>query len=102
MTMSKYNPRYLDASERELLKDVKEMDVRTLKRPTQREQASVRRAARAYVEKETKMNIRIAPSELAQIKERAEGEGLKYQSLVKSVLHKYVTGQLVERSKKVV
>ena len=47
------------------------------------------------------MNIRIAPSELAQIKAKAEREGLRYQTLVKSVLHKYVTGQLVEKTKKV-
>ena len=47
------------------------------------------------------MNIRIASSELAQIKAKAEIEGLKYQTLVKSVLHKYVTGQLVEKAKRV-
>lgn len=29
----------------------------------------------------------------------AAREGLKYQSLVKSVLHKYVTGQLVEHDR---
>ena len=52
-------------------------------------------------EKEAKMNIRIASSELAQIKAKAEIEGLKYQTLVKSVLHKYVTGQLVEKAKRV-
>jgi predicted DNA binding CopG/RHH family protein len=27
-------------------------------------------------------------------------EGLKYQTFVKSVLHKYVTGQLVEKAKR--
>jgi predicted DNA binding CopG/RHH family protein len=43
------------------------------------------------------MDARIAPSELAQIKAKAEGEGLTFQTLVKSVLHKYVTGQLVDR-----
>jgi predicted DNA binding CopG/RHH family protein len=43
------------------------------------------------------MNIRIDPLELDEIKKRAAVEGLKYQSLVKSVLHKYVTGQLIER-----
>jgi len=43
------------------------------------------------------MNIRIDPRELDLIRERAAKEGLKYQTLVKSILHKYATGQLVER-----
>jgi len=53
--------------------------------------------AKDYVKKhETKMNIRISEDELAKIKQRAEREGLKYQTFIKSVLHKYMTGQLVE------
>ncbi len=53
--------------------------------------------AKDYVKKhETKMNIRISKDELEKIKQRAEREGLKYQTFIKSVLHKYITGQLVE------
>ena len=100
--MPKYDPRYLDSEEERLVKDLKTMETKHLKRPGQKEQAKVRRAARAYVAKELKMNIRIDAGELAQIKARAEVEGLKYQTLVKSVLHKYLTGQLVERRKKIV
>jgi predicted DNA binding CopG/RHH family protein len=100
--MAKYDPKHIDPEERALLKDIKRMDARTLKLPTKALQDRVRKAARAYVLKESKMNIRIATTELAQIKQRAEREGLKYQSLVKSVLHKYVTGQLVERDKRIV
>jgi predicted DNA binding CopG/RHH family protein len=99
--MAKYDPRYIDTEERRLVTDLKKMDVAGLKRPTKKEQNRFRRTAAAFVEKEAKMNIRIASTELAQIKAKAQTEGLKYQSLVKSVLHKYVTGQLVERSKKV-
>ncbi len=58
--------------------------------------------AKDYVKKhETKMNIRISEDELAKIKQRAEREGLKYQTFIKSVLHKYMTGQLVEDKTKV-
>jgi predicted DNA binding CopG/RHH family protein len=42
------------------------------------------------------MNIRISSSELEKIKEIALKEGLKYQTFIKSVLHKYITGQLIE------
>lgn len=100
--MARYNPKYIDSDERELVRDIKKMDVKTLKRPTKKEQAYIRKAAEAFVYRESKMNIRIAASELAQIKAKAEGEGLKYQTLVKSVLHKYVTGQLVDRNNKIV
>ncbi len=58
--------------------------------------------AKEYVKKhETKMNIRISKEELDKIKERAEHEGLKYQTFIKSVLHKYITGQLVEDKTKI-
>ena len=98
--MAKYDPRYLDPGERELLRDIKRMDTRGLRRPTAKEQRTIRKAARAFVQKESKMNIRIAPSELDRIKAKARMEGLKYQTLVKSILHKYVTGQLVEKSRR--
>ena len=54
-------------------------------------------AAKTFVKnEERKMNIRISASELEKIKARAEQEGLKYQTFIKSILHKYLTGQLVE------
>jgi len=99
--MRRYDPKYLDSEEKKLVEGIKRVDVTKLERPPKKLQGQLRRAARAYVERESKMNIRIAPNELAQIKARAEREGLKYQTLVKSVLHKYVTGQLVEKTKKV-
>ena len=42
------------------------------------------------------MNIRISSSELEKIKAVAAQEGLRYQTFIKSVLHKYITGQLTE------
>ncbi|PHS40404.1 MAG: hypothetical protein COB07_04730 [Sulfurovum sp.] len=61
----------------------------------------LQKSAKAFVKKEeTKMNIRISSHELEKIKEIAEKEGLKYQTFIKSVLHKYITGQLVEEKHK--
>jgi predicted DNA binding CopG/RHH family protein len=100
--MARYDPKYIDSEERSLIEGIKKTDLTRARRPSKKLQSQVRRAAKDYIEKESKMNIRIAPSELAQIKAKAEREGLKYQTLVKSVLHKYVTGQLVEKAKRVV
>jgi predicted DNA binding CopG/RHH family protein len=42
------------------------------------------------------MNIRIAKRDLDGLKERALEEGIPSQTLVASILHKYVTGRLWE------
>ena len=46
--------------------------------------------------KSKNINIRISENDLERLKERSLHEGLPYQTLVTSVLHKYVTDQLVE------
>jgi predicted DNA binding CopG/RHH family protein len=98
--MSKYNPKYLDQEEEELMEGIEKMDLEQIKRPTEEEQKALKDAARQHIQKETKMNIRIDPYELNKIKEQAEKEGLKYQTFIKSIIHKYITGQLVDRDKK--
>lgn len=89
--------RDIDAEEKELIESIGEVDPESLQKPSDDLNRQLRTAAREYAKKhETKMNIRIDPEELAQTKKRAAREGLTYQTLVKSVLHKYVTGQLVD------
>jgi len=100
--MDRYDTKFIDSEEKDLASSLKGINPSMLKRPSAKLQSQFRKAAKAYVEKESKMNIRIASDELVQIKARAEQEGLKYQTLVKSVLHKYVTGQLIDRGKKAV
>jgi predicted DNA binding CopG/RHH family protein len=51
----------------------------------------------AAMEKDRRINIRLSAATLASLKARAAEEGLPYQTLVGSVLHKYATGRLVER-----
>ena len=46
--------------------------------------------------KSRNVNIRISEYDLEQVKRRAEREGLPYQTLISSVLHKYVSDQLVD------
>ena len=55
-----------------------------------------RQIATATLAKSERMNVRISSADLKALKARAIEEGLPYQSLVTSVLHKYVTGQLEE------
>jgi predicted DNA binding CopG/RHH family protein len=47
--------------------------------------------------KKTKnINIRINEFDLQNLRKKSEEEGIPYQTLITSVLHKYVTNQLVE------
>ena len=90
---------YLDQEEKELLESYDSLDIENISYPDSSEQKTMKAAARSFIKKESKMNIRIDPLELEKIKEVAAQEGLKYQTFVKSILHKYITGQLVERGK---
>jgi predicted DNA binding CopG/RHH family protein len=54
-------------------------------------------AARATLAKDQRVNVRMSTALLYGLKARAAEEGLPYQTLIASVLHKYVTGRLVEQ-----
>ncbi len=48
-------------------------------------------AARRYTRKDARINIRLSTADLEMLKRRAAEEGLPYQSLISSILHKYVS-----------
>jgi predicted DNA binding CopG/RHH family protein len=52
--------------------------------------------ARAALRKDKRINIRISEQDLTLIQKKAMEEGLPYQTLISSVLHKYVAGRLRE------
>ena len=89
-------PNYVDEEEKFLMESLDDLNLSEIKNDTENSKA-LQKSAKAFMKKEEmKMNIRISASELQKIKEKAEQEGLKYQTFIKSVLHKYITGQLVE------
>ena len=58
-----------------------------------------REYARATFKKDMRVNIRISKKDLEALQTRALEEGIPYQTLIGSVLHKYVDGRLVERGR---
>ena len=63
-----------------------------------KEQAAQYRAyARATFRKDKRVNIRISEKDLFDLQRRAVREGIPYQTLIASVLHKYISGGLVEK-----
>ena len=63
---------------------------------TKGELARLKAAARATAIKDRRVNIRLSSGDLSDIQVRALEEGVPYQTLIASVLHKYVTGRLTE------
>lgn len=53
-------------------------------------------SATATLTKDKRINIRVSSRDLEDIQMRAAEEGMPYQTLIASVLHKFVSGRLVE------
>ena len=90
--------KYLDEEEKDLAEALNNIDVNKLSAPDKKTEKMLKNAATRFAKQEAKMNIRINPLELEKIKKHAAIEGLKYQTFVKSILHKYLTGQLTEKN----
>jgi len=87
----------LDGEEQELVESFE----RDEWRPVAERDAEVERYreyARSTFKKDMRVNIRISRKDLEAIKTRALEEGIPYQTLMGSILHKYVSGRLVEKT----
>ena len=79
----------LEAFESGKLKKVADVD----------EEISAHKAiAEATFRKDARINIRLSSKDLRALQVRALQEGIPYQTLVASVLHKFVDGQFEEKS----
>jgi predicted DNA binding CopG/RHH family protein len=57
-----------------------------------------RHYARTTFKKDKRVNIRISRKDLEALQKRALDEGIPYQTLLASILHKYAAGRLVEKN----
>lgn len=48
--------------------------------------------------KNRSISLRISNYDLEKLKEKANTEGVPYQTLINSILHKYITNQLFEKN----
>lgn len=86
----------VDAYESELLVAFEKGSLKSV--ATKAELEKFREAARATAVKDRRVNIRLSSVDLSDIQVRALEEGMPYQTLIASVLHKYVSGRLVEKT----
>jgi predicted DNA binding CopG/RHH family protein len=89
--------RFHDREESELIAAYARGEFRPVKDQGGAKQAAAA-AARRYLRKDARINIRLSTADLEMIKRRAAEEGLPYQSLIASVLHKYVSRSALRKS----
>ncbi|MGA2411856.1 MAG: CopG family antitoxin [Candidatus Binataceae bacterium] len=82
---------YFDEEEKELIEAYERGEFRPVKDQKAARDTAVQ-AAKRYLRKDARINIRLSSADLEMLKRRAAEEGLPYQSLIASVLHKYVSG----------
>ena len=83
----------LDAQEKEILESVEKGEWRPAK-GGKRERSRYAAYTKATFRKDRRVNIRISSKDLEAIQKRALEEGLPYQTLISSLLHKYASGRL--------
>ena len=86
----------LQQEELELLASYEAEEWKSVKKlKEQKEQ--YRTYARATFRKDKRINIRISEKDLLDLQKRAIRQGIPYQTLLSSVLHKYISGGLIEK-----
>lgn len=86
----------LDDEEQEILQAYEAGKLKPVPNMAQ-EIAKLQATATATFQKDSRINIRISSRDLRMLQKKALMEGLPYQTLIASLLHKYVEGRLVEQ-----
>jgi predicted DNA binding CopG/RHH family protein len=84
----------LDQEERGILESVGRGEWRPAKKAKRSRYAGY---AEATFRKDRRVNIRISSKDLEAIQKKAIEEGLPYQTLIASLLHKYASGRLRDK-----
>lgn len=85
----------LDKEEQELSDSFDRNEWKTVAN-VKKEIAVAKKAAANSLRKDARINIRLSDSDLARIKQKAAFEGMPYQTLIASILHKYAAGHPVK------
>jgi len=84
----------LDQEEREILEAIESGKWEAVK-PKSAELRRYAEIAKSTLRKDQRMNIRISKNDLQGIKAKAAEAGIPYQTLVASLIHRYVAGRLL-------
>ncbi len=84
----------LDKEEQEILDAYESGELQSVMTESRRK--FIEQSASLTFRKDKRINIRLSGRDLSAIQRRALEEGMPYQTLVSSILHKYVSGSLYD------
>jgi predicted DNA binding CopG/RHH family protein len=87
----------IDEEERELMESIEKDEWRSVKH-IEKEKEKAIAAARNTLRKDKRINLRLTQKDYHQIQVKAIEEGIPYQTLISSIIHKYLNGSLAPRS----
>ena len=86
----------LDEEEQEILEAFERGSLKSVPN-VEREIQEARRIARNTLTKNKRVNVRLTERDFERIQLKALEEGIPYQTLIGSLIHKYLTGQLIAK-----
>jgi predicted DNA binding CopG/RHH family protein len=89
-----YDPPYYDDEEREIIEALKRGEYKSA--PNLPERAKQLKRAAANTLKKKPITVRVQEQDIERIKVKALEQGIPYQTLVSSILHRYASGTLKE------
>ena len=87
--------KYIDKEEKEFIESYNRGEWRSLK--DKKKLSKYVQAVKESLSKNKRINIRITSKDLNDIQVKAIEEGIPYQTLISSLIHKYNSGKLVEK-----
>ncbi|MEE8430446.1 MAG: antitoxin [Candidatus Desulfatibia sp.] len=87
----------IDQEEKDLMESIERDEWQPVKNINQEKEKAIA-AARNTLKKNKRINLRLTQKDYHQIQIRAIEEGIPYQTLISSVIHKYLNGSLAPKS----
>ena len=87
----------LSSEEREILEALEKGKLKRSKKAANTQKRH-QEYAEAMFKKDARINIRLSSKDLRGLQKKALAEGIPYQTLVASILHKYLEGRLHENN----
>lgn len=86
----------IDQEEKDLMESIEREEWKPVKDFNLEKDKAIE-AARNTLKKDKRINLRLTQKDYQQIQIRAIEEGIPYQSLIASIVHKYLNGSLISR-----
>lgn len=86
----------IDQYEKELMESIENNEWQSVDNPEHEKNKAVI-AARNTLKKDKRINLRLTQKDYKQIQIKAVEEGIPYQTLISSIIHKYLVGSLITK-----